>query len=250
MKPMSDTPYSTEFFGARSAETFSSARVVVPLVVDLIKPKSVVDFGCGQGAWLRVFREQGVPTLQGYDGSYVDRNKLLVDQSEFTDANLEAAMTVDRNYDLAVSLEVAEHLRTKRSRNFVRLLASAAPVVLFSAAIPGQGGTSHINEQWPEFWQELFAEFGYRRFDLFRAQIWRNPQVEWWYRQNLYLFAHEKAPNYQAIVDANETENGSSIATELEILSDHTLGRMKSLRGVLSLVIPALNRAIKNKFID
>ena len=188
--------------------------------------------------------------MKGYDGLYVDCNKLLIEQSEFTDANLEDCVTLDRNYDLEVSLEVGEHLRTKTSRTFVRSVTAAAPVVLFSAAIPGQDGTSHINEQWPEFWQGLFAEFGYHRFDLFRSKVWRDAQVEWWYRQNLYLFAHEKAPRYQAIVEANALKNGPPVATELDLISDHILGQLKSLRGIIRMVTPALVRAIKNKFVD
>src|SRR5262249_44228426 len=66
-------------------------------------------------------------------------------------------------------------------------------VVLFSAAIPGQGGTHHVNEQWPVFWQHLFSRHDYTRLDPFRLQLAFDARVEPCYRQNIVLFASSKA---------------------------------------------------------
>ena len=91
-------------------------------------------------------------------------------------------------YDLAISLEVAEHLTEKSGQRLVRLLTNLAPVVLFSAAIPGQGGKNHINEQWQSYWVELFAQEKYVCYDIFRGIFWNVKEISPWYRQNMFLF--------------------------------------------------------------
>jgi len=60
--------------------------------------------------------------------------------------------------------------------------------VAFSAAIPGQGGVGHVNEQWPDYWEALFAAKGYVLVDWFRRQLWDDTAIEPWYRQNLFLY--------------------------------------------------------------
>src|SRR5204862_3532668 len=140
-----------------------SARAVVPLVMELVRPASVLDVGCGLGTWLAAFAEAGVADFLGMDGDYVDRAKLKIPAERFRAADLTNPPSPGRTFDLAVCLEVAEHLPEKASPRLVELLATAAPVVLFSAALPGQGGTRHINEQWPAFWQRLFAARGFVR---------------------------------------------------------------------------------------
>jgi SAM-dependent methyltransferase len=181
--------YDGEFFGALSEGVLESARVVVPLVLNLVRPASVVDLGCGQGEWLRVFKDHGVPAVLGLDGDYVDRSKLLIDPAEFWAGDLSGPIRLEGRSDLAVCLEVAEHLPAPAGRALVAALADAAPLVLFSAAVPGQGGVHHLNEQWPDYWADLFAEHGLRRLDPIRRHIWQDQRVWWWYRQNLFLYA-------------------------------------------------------------
>jgi hypothetical protein len=125
------------------------------------------------------------------DGDYVDASWLAIPRECFKAVDLSKPFDEDEKFDLAVSLEVAEHLPKKHSREFVRSLVRLAPVILFSAAIPFQGGVRHINEQWPQFWQDIFSEHGYKALDLIRGQIWKNPDVRYWYRQNLCLFVRE-----------------------------------------------------------
>jgi len=91
-------------------------------------------------------------------------------------------------FDLAMSLEVAEHLPPASAPVLVDSLVSHAPVVMFSAAIPFQGGEHHVNEQWPEYWASLFHERGFWVVDCLRREIWSHPAVNWWYAQNLLLF--------------------------------------------------------------
>jgi hypothetical protein len=83
---------------------------------------------------------------------------------------------------------VAEHLPPASAPLLVRALTEAAPIVVFSAALPGQGGDGHVNEQLPSYWARLFDDCGYACYSDLRTRIWRNERVEVWYRQNLLCF--------------------------------------------------------------
>jgi hypothetical protein len=95
---------------------------------------------------------------------------------------------MDRKFDLVVSLEVAEHLPGEHAETYVDSLTRLGPAVLFSAAVPYQGGTEHVNEQWPDYWVELFERKGFVVLDPIRKRIWQHPGVEYWYSQNILLF--------------------------------------------------------------
>ena len=170
-----------------------SARVGVPLILENVPARSVVDVGCGLGAWLAVFREHGVDDLLGYDGPWVDRSRLLVTPGEFRAADLQEPLEAERRFDLAVCLEVAHLLEPEHARQLVNSLASLSDVVLFSAAIPGQGGFHHVNEQWPSYWAGLFGSRGYVATDPFRAALWEQPEVKWWFAQNIVCYATPSA---------------------------------------------------------
>lgn len=232
--------YDREFFQATGDGSLRSARVVAPLVVDLVAPRSVVDFGCGVGAWLRAFDELGVSDYLGLDGEYVLARELYVPTNSIRVARLEEPPLLGRRFDLAVCLEVGEHLPDSAAMPLVNSLTQAAPVVLFSAAVPGQGGTNHVNERWPGYWREIFSRFGYHRMDPIRHRVWRNPNVEWWYRQNIYLFASgdeiAKRPHFQReVVLARECP--------FELFHEDVVGKFNSVTGSLGL----LRRAMGNK---
>src|SRR5258706_237032 len=76
---------------------------------------------------------------------------------------------------------------TGNARQFVQSISRLAPVVLFSAAVQKQGGEHHVNEQWPTYWRDLFAEEGYVTLDPLRAGLLHDDSVDWWYRQNILL---------------------------------------------------------------
>lgn len=189
---MMNQTYDKSYYESEGpGSSLRSAEVVVPIVTSLVGPKSVIDVGCGSGVWLEVFRKHGVENILGLDGKHVDPAWLSIPGDCFRGVDLSKPLDVEEKFDLAVSLEVAEHLPKRCSADFVRSLARLAPIVLFSAAIPFQGGTGHVNEQWPKFWQSLFEENGYKALDLIRGQIWKNPDVKYWYRQNICLFVRE-----------------------------------------------------------
>jgi SAM-dependent methyltransferase len=191
------TRYDDEFFRWLDDAAVRSAEAVVPIVLELVPVESVADVGCGRGAWLSVFSRLGVGRFLGIDGPYVDLDSLAIPRESFLAHDLTMPLTVDGRFDLVVSLEVAEHLPAESARSFVELLTRLGPVVLFSAAVPGQGGTDHVNEQWPEYWAAMFAEHSYRVIDAVRPRVWNDPRVEPWYAQNLLLFVSEDAiPSY------------------------------------------------------
>jgi SAM-dependent methyltransferase len=183
-----ETPYNKAFYDNQSDGSQRSAAVVVPLMLELFKVESVIDVGCGVGTWLQVFAENGVPDYLGVDGNYVDRAALRIPESRFRAADLRQGIDFGRRFDLACSLEVAEHLPPSAADSFVATLVRAAPLVLFSAAIPAQGGTAHINEQWQSYWVQRFAQHSYEAIDCVRPRIYGNSHVEWWYQQNILLF--------------------------------------------------------------
>ena len=180
--------YSREHLMHSHGGAYRSAKEVVPHVLELLKPESVIDVGCGVGSWLAVFREHGIDDYLGVDGVYVDLDLLQIPPDKFRPHDLTRPLQLNRQFDLAVSLEVAEHLAAEHAAVFVASLVGLAPVVLFSAAVPYQGGLHHVNEQWPGYWVDLFEKHGFVVLDCLRSKLWLNDRVDWWYRQNLLLF--------------------------------------------------------------
>jgi SAM-dependent methyltransferase len=181
--------YDTAFFEDHAAGSRRSAAVVVPLVNDLVRPKSVLDVGCGVGTWLSEWANQGITDFLGLDGDYVDRAALQVSSDNFRSTDLRSPFSLGRQFDLVESLEVAEHLEESRADAFVQSLANHADTILFSAAIPGQGGRHHVNEQWPSYWIEKFSRRGLHVYDVIRPVIWTDRRIDHWYRQNVLLFS-------------------------------------------------------------
>jgi SAM-dependent methyltransferase len=185
--------YDAGFYSTFSDGAQSSAAVIVPLVMQFVQPVSVLDVGCGTGAWLAEWKRAGVADILGVDGQHVDRAALQIEADSFRAVDLRGPFSLDRRFDLVQSLEVAEHLDEACADQFVRSLARHADTVLFSAAIPGQGGVHHVNEQWPSYWIDRFDREGFSVFDVVRPMIWTDARVETWYRQNIFLFSRTLA---------------------------------------------------------
>ncbi len=185
------TPYSPQWFQKQKIGSLKSAEVVLPVVFDLVSPKSVVDVGCGVGMWLEACIKLGVKDVLGVDGEYVTRTDLHIPKENFIVKDLNKTFSIEKTSDLALCLEVGEHLPHESAPMLVKSLIDIAPVILFSAAIPKQGGTNHVNEQWPDYWANLFKQKGYIPVDCVRRRVWLNPNVEYWYAQNCILFVKE-----------------------------------------------------------
>jgi predicted O-linked N-acetylglucosamine transferase (SPINDLY family)/2-polyprenyl-3-methyl-5-hydroxy-6-metoxy-1,4-benzoquinol methylase len=269
-QPASTTSYNDEFYEAIQAGSRASAQVILPFLLKLlypVVPQSVVDVGCGVGTWLAAFHELGVQEYLGFDGEYVDQSKLQIPHQKFRAWDLKQPLPTEQKFDIAMSLEVAEHLPDTCAANFVQSLVKLAPVVLFSAAIPAQGGVDHINEQWPSYWVELFQRQGYVVIDCLRQAIWDHPDVEPWYAQNILLFVQgdrlhqysRLAPAYQPHIPdlarvhpkifvsaqyaAKKESQGTSGHNATSILSSGDAGLPGEYRPLVSVIIPCYNQA-------
>lgn len=180
--------YSSAFYSGQADGSIKSAREIVKIVKDIFDPKSVADVGCGVGTWLKVWSDLGDVDILGIDGDWVRPDQLLIPLDKFKAMDLSAPTSLARRFDLVQSLEVAEHLPEESAEAFVSFLCSTGSLILFSAAVPHQGGANHVNEQWPEYWAELFMRNGFVAIDAIRNRVWNNPNVEWWYAQNIFLF--------------------------------------------------------------
>jgi SAM-dependent methyltransferase len=183
---------NTLYIHEENVHNFIGPREVVPIILSITNPKSVLDVGCGIGTWLKVFEEHGIADYLGVDGSYVDFKKLKISEKKFRAQDLREYWSLNRKFDLVISLEVAEHLSEANADQFIKILVEHGESIVFSAAIPGQFGQNHLNEQWPEYWEAKFARHGFYFHDIIRPVIWTNDKVEWWYKQNIFLVKRSK----------------------------------------------------------
>ncbi len=204
--------YDDAFFSAQQDGSRLSAKLVAPFIIELLHPSSVIDIGCGRGTWLAAFIENGVTDITGVDGDYIDRDKLYIPQEAFHAHNLSSPFNLERRFDLVICLEVAEHLPESNADSFVESLCQLGPAVVFSAAIPYQGGTNHLNEQWQDYWVSKFANNGYVLVDCLRQAFWNNPHIDWWYRQNMLLFIEQRHLASHSTIDRAHSSLPVSIA--------------------------------------
>ncbi len=197
---MNKTAYTKHYFEEFSQSSTISAGETIPAIKELIEPTSVVDIGCGLGAWLSVWQKNGVKIILGVDGDYVDTNQLLISKECFLAADLEEELRLPEKYDLVMSLEVAEHINMESAETFIQSLCNAGNIVLFSAAIPHQEGVQHVNEQYPDYWINLFRKHNFFPYDWLREKIWNNTKINCCYRQNILFFVNDKyKENYPLI---------------------------------------------------
>ena len=210
-------PYTNDFYAKIGAGSRRSAELMLPLVLHWVQPRSVVDVGCGIGAWLAVARAHGITDVLGMDGAYVNRSQLQIPAAQFLSAELNAPPRLDRQFDLVLSLEVAEHLPAAQAADFIAYLTGLGAVVLFSAAAPRQGGDGHLNEQWPAYWAALFAAHGFRALDCLRPRFWNCPELEFWYAQNTVLYVHADHARLPELLTATAAA-ASAPATPLPLI--------------------------------
>lgn len=206
-------------------ETKSDEQIIMPLIMQWISPKSIVDFGCAEGAWLgeALWKDSSIDIL-GIDGDYVNRERLKIPKENFKAVDLRKSILLEHRYDLAISTEVAEHLEKEFEDVFIDNITRAADQVLFSAAIPGQGGTHHVNEQWQSYWVEKFKKRGYYCDYSVRNYFWNEVKISSWRRQNLLFFSKRES----AIAPKKELIN--VVHPEEEIARSRRLeGRIKLL---------------------
>jgi SAM-dependent methyltransferase len=230
--------YGREFYDAIDDIGIRSARATIPLLLEHLRIDSVVDVGCGTGTWLSVFSDFGVRRIRGYDGSWVAPDSLCIPNDCFTAVDLSVPpLGNTERFDLSVSLEVAEHLDPMAGESLVAFLVTLSDVVLFSAAIPGQPGTHHINCRWPSYWATKFAAHDFIAVDLFRWSLWNNETVGWYYRQNMLLYVKRTA------LDRVRAPAGS-VGPPRDLVHPRGYDARMSVRMMWPLVVRAIRRRL------
>ena len=236
--------YDTRFYNRLSKQASQSARHLVPIIHQALRPQSVLDVGCGHGSWLKEWSTV-VPTVFGVDGRWVHTDKLEIPLANFQTFDLEERFNLNQKFDLVTCLEVAEHITPASKDNLISSLVSHSDTVLFSAAIPEQGGDNHYNEQWPSYWIEAFSKHGYVFMDPFRHMVWNNEDIRYYYRQNLILFCRKE------IVSTNDflrREYELSSRSLVNVIHPASMSAdTRSLKKVFPIFVKTLQRAIKNR---
>ena len=228
-----------------------TADELARLLTRLLHPQTMVDVGCGLGYFVSAFHHQGLEQVLGVDGPWApkDQDFQLKEPGLFKEAHLDQPLHLEKKFDLALCLEVAEHLDPVVAPVLVQSLVDASPVIVFSAAVPGQGGEHHVNEQWIEYWEKLFGLHVYRMHDLLRPIIWNNPKMRWWYRQNMYLFAHNSV-----LIDVQNFRSEFTTAPIHYLHPGILQTRNEEMQKILDgkegfrFYLRLLGRALRNKF--
>lgn len=231
---MSPHHYRSESCGYDPIGSLASARTVVPIVLRHLKPLTILDVGCGTGAWVRAYQDAGASYVVGVDGDCVRPEHLLFNPSRFHALDVSGVFRLPRQFDLVQCLEVAEHLPPSCSEALVDNLVAHGPVVIFSSAPPGQGGVNNVNERPYEYWRDLFAARGYGLFDFLRPAIRFRMRVEPWYRYNLLVFVHDEAvDSLEPAVAATRVHPGGCVP-------DWAPAAWRMRRRILSVLPPSL----------
>jgi hypothetical protein len=190
----------------------------------------------------------GFGEIKGYDGVWVDKNSLLIPKECFEVAELNKGIILSKKYDLAISLEVAEHLPVESADIFIETLTNSADFVLFSAAIPYQGGTNHINERWPDYWNNLFNKNGFIAIDCVRPRIWNDPNIASWYKQNIILFVKREVSHLVKAAPHEFCHDHAPLALIHPDLYIPRCSRIRdySSRKLLSIVVRRILRRMMN----
>ena len=207
---MTVTPYDEAFYAEQVEGSLRSARVYLGHLFALWRPESAIDVGCGRGTWLAGCGERGVKRLVGLDGDWVSPEMMLDSSIDFRRTNLREEVPANERFDLAISLEVAEHLPFESSDGFVRTLVAHADAILFGAAYLGQPGRDHVNTRPHSFWANKFLAEGYTLFDFFRPHFWSDNEVAPWYRQNTFLYVRPGHPLHDALTGSGQAPQQDS----------------------------------------
>jgi len=231
---MEQIKYEFEFTGKHLV---SASKVIDSIIEYLPEINSFLDFGCGMGVFSAAMEEKGFTNFKMVDHPLLPSDKLLVKRKEnFLPVDLDKNLPELRKFDLAICLEVLEHFSNKRSLELLDFLVDSSDLILFSAAIPRQLGTGHINEQWHDYWHSEFAKRGFGYFDRFKIDLINDKNILYCYRQNLFLYF-----NLKNINDFDNTKNITS--DEIFLISSHIIKRPYGFGEVLKMLPSSFKRS-------
>ena len=223
----------------------TSPSILIPILLDLFHPQSVLDVGCGIGNWIKTFEENGVSDVLGIDGMHLNKSLFLLGEDKLLLLDLEKPFQLNRKFDMALCLEVAEHLTKDAAHDFIKSLCSVSDIIVFSAAIPGQDGQNHINENWPSFWKEKFQSNGYYFNDIIRPLIWKNELIKFWYKQNTFIASRQqlRLPVNEPVIDFIHPE---LMSTKLKEALEGEFGVVVAARALFKSLKLSLSRMLKS----
>lgn len=204
--------YRKEFFDYIDVGSQRSAAKVVGVAAEIFRPSSVLDVGCGRGVWVAQWLKNGVEDCLGLDGDYVASGQIVVPERCFRSCDLSRPFDLGRRFDLVQSLEVAEHVDAEMAEVFVDNLCRHGDLIVFSAAVPGQGGEMHVNERPLEYWRLKFRDRGYDAFDCLRPRIAGDRAIEPWYRYNCLVYLKSNSRQSLSLdLGSSHLKNGATI---------------------------------------
>jgi SAM-dependent methyltransferase len=234
--------YKQDFFDFVDKSSSRSASTFLPIFRRLTTSvESILDVGCGRGVWIAEWKRLGVKKVMGVDGAYVDKGRLHIAGAEFQAIDISLPFDLERKFDLVECLEVAEHIQAANSDTLIDNIVRHGDLVLFSAAIPGQGGEHHVNEQPLTHWIEKFHIRGFDVFDAIRPLVRGHRQIEPWYRYNALVFAN---PIGRRLLNGElsplKTFSQKSLSAEIPLLWRF---RCAAIRNMPSAFVDALAKA-------
>lgn len=232
----------SEYKHLESDQSLYSARRVIKQLESIITlPKSVLDVGCGVGGWSLAFKEAGVKNLILLDHPSNSRENLLFQENEFYTADFQITIPQVYKADLVICFEVLEHINPKYCHAVIEYLTKCSDTVLFSAAIPGQGGYNHVNENFSSYWEAIFEQFGFRKYDIVRPLILFDNQIEYFIRQNIFLYVKGKGL-------LHTTEHKAFLPPDFEIINRKILDKHKSPLALLKMMPGSFKKTMKLRF--
>jgi hypothetical protein len=241
--------YDSSFYANRHDNTRYSAQIITQLIIKLINPKSVVDLGCGVGTWLGIMKEQGIDETLGIEGEWLNEDQLIINKNSFLKRDLSKEIKLEKEFDLAISMEVAEHINPANADTFVKNLISHAPVILFSAAIPFQGGSNHVNEQWPSYWLDKFKKHDYLIVDCIRKEIWDDVNIVPWYIQNTFVFVQKKKLNQYPLLQQLYTDDPKMLSVVHPRFYNYKIKTYPILKSIINTIKRKLNKTSKQSYL-
>jgi SAM-dependent methyltransferase len=234
------------YIHSENIHNLAAPREIVPIILRTVRPSSVLDVGCGNGTWLKVFEDNGVTDYVGIDGSeYSARFHIGIDKYRKKDLTL--PFDLKRKFDLVLCLEVAEHIAASSADALIDTIVKHGDHILFSAAIPGQGGQHHVNEQWPRYWQSKFLAHGFHFHDIIRPLIWENDVIEPWYRQNIFLISKNVSEDKRMIAVVHPDVYVSALRNKDEMIESIKSGR-QGVRLSVSIMFRSVMFKLKSLF--
>lgn len=229
-------------FYSEDERVYESAKRIYEVISPYLpKINSVVDIGCGMAAFSKVFQESGVEKVTLIDHPNFKASNCLVKQEfQFIPCNLDKEIPENLSADLLICTEVLEHITKKRSLQVLDFITSCSDIIIFSAAIPRQGGLGHINEQRHEFWIKEFKKREFDYADLFKTKIINDESIFYWLRQNIFIFFKNQPAN-------SPLKNAKWLGENFEIVSDYILTKKYGFSELVKLLPKAFYHSIKKR---